>query len=195
MESRFTPDAELVSACLSGDKASWSALVLRYQGLVLAIGIRMGLSTSDAEDVFQDVCVKLYENLGSLRNAERLSSWLAAITRQEVWRSSRKKKLTLWSDLSTTTDGGAGPLEMEVDPAASPLDTIVAIEDQHLVRLGLARLGEPCRDLLGLLYAEDPPLSYAEISERLSRPVGSLGPMRGRCLEQLRRILAEMGFR
>lgn len=195
MESRFTPDAELVSACLAGDKASWNALVLRYQGLVLAIGIRMGLSTPDAEDVFQDVCVKLFENLGSLRNAERLSSWLAAITRQEVWRASRKKKLTLWSDLTTTNDGGAGPLEMEVDPAASPLDTIVAIEDQHLVRLGMARLGDACRDLLGLLYAEDPPLSYAEISERLRRPVGSLGPMRGRCLEQLRRILAEMGFR
>jgi len=53
------------------------------------------------------------------------------------------------------------------------------------VRTAFAELGQRCQDLLALLM-RDPPLSYASISADLTIPVGSIGPSRARCLDQLR---------
>lgn len=56
---------------------------------------------------------------------------------------------------------------------------------------GLSRLGGPCRELLITLYFQPESPSYAEVSEALGVPVGSIGPTRARCLQRLRRILDE----
>jgi RNA polymerase sigma factor (sigma-70 family) len=82
----------LVAACLAGDSASWDALIARYQGFIYALALRMGLSAPDADDVFQNVCLSLFQHLGELRDANRLSSWLATMVKQEVWRLGRRRK-------------------------------------------------------------------------------------------------------
>jgi len=63
--------------------------------------------------------------------------------------------------------------------------------DAEALRQAFALLPPRCQRLLGLLVVNDPP-SYKEISARLSMPIGSIGPTRGRCLEHLRRILADL---
>jgi len=71
-----------------------------------------------------------------------------------------------------------------------PIDErILADERAQDVRDALARLPRRWQRLLELLMA-DPPVSYAEISDQLGLPVGSIGPTRGRCLERLRVLLA-----
>ncbi len=67
-------------------------------------------------------------------------------------------------------------------------------ERDALLHRALGRLGDRCRTLLRLLATEPPP-AYEEISTILEMPIGSIGPTRGRCLEQLRAELAQLGIR
>ena len=64
-------------------------------------------------------------------------------------------------------------------------ERLLAEERAQTVRAAVARLPVQWQQLIGLLMT-DPPASYAEISERLRLPIGSIGPTRGRCLARLR---------
>ena len=61
-ESSLVDDPALVEACLGGDSDAWEALILRYKRLIYSIPIRAGFSPVDAADIFQSVCLKLFEN-------------------------------------------------------------------------------------------------------------------------------------
>jgi RNA polymerase sigma factor (sigma-70 family) len=184
---RQQPDEALVAACLSGESGAWDALIARYQGFIYSLALRHGLSPADADDLFQDVCLKLFHRLEELREVRRLSGWLGAIVRQEVWRRWRRNQASPWSELSE--DAAALMSADAVDPEGA----LLALEREQLVRHGLEALSDECRRLLTLLYGPDE-VSYAEAAERLSMPVGSVGPRRGRCLERLRKKLEEQGF-
>lgn len=176
-----------MAACLSGDSAAWDALIGRYQGFIFALALRQGLSSADADDVFQDVCLKLFRHLDELRDVQRLSSWLGAIVRQEVWRRRRRPQPEQLNDL---------PAEGEIliaIQAPDPESAVLEQEQEQLVRMGLGSLSETCRSLLGLLYGPDD-VSYAEAAEQLSMPIGSIGPRRARCLDRLRKELETFGF-
>jgi RNA polymerase sigma factor (sigma-70 family) len=169
-------DRALVTKCLDGDEAAWNALIERYAPLVWAILRRCNIPPPDAEDLFQNVCIKLYGQLATLKNAEKLAGWLAAVARQEAAGWARRRR-----SLSEIPDSLP-------DPGPSPEDAALIEERLFLVRAALARLPEPCRTLLTRLYSEDPP-SYAELAEELKIPLGSLGPRRARCLERLKKML------
>jgi DNA-directed RNA polymerase specialized sigma24 family protein len=75
--------------------------------------------------------------------------------------------------------------EPEVDEA------LLAAERAQVVREAITRLPHRWQRLMEMLMS-DPPASYAEISDELGLPVGSIGPTRGRCLARLR-VLLEAG--
>ena len=84
----------------------------------------------------------------------------------------------------------------EPEPVADvedPTAGLHQIECEHTLGLAFERLDDGCRDLISALYYEDPAPSYQEISERLGRPVGSLGPTRNRCLKKLRKLYDQVG--
>jgi RNA polymerase sigma factor (sigma-70 family) len=182
-------DAELIAGCLAGVAAAWDALLERYQALLYAVLRREGLDEAAAGDVFQNVCLLLLEHLPALRDHGRLASWLAVTARREAAHCRRREVLA--SEL-----GSADHDVLEVLGRNAPdlLEEILRLEEGHLMRLGLAQLGSPCRALLELLYREDPVPPYTEVAARLRMPVGSVGPRRGRCLAALRDILQEFGF-
>ena len=72
-KSLLVEDRALVEACLAGDSAAWEALILRYQRLIYSIPIRSGFSPVDAADIFQAVCLKLFQKLSTLRKQEKIS--------------------------------------------------------------------------------------------------------------------------
>ena len=79
-----------------------------------------------------------------------------------------------------------------VDEQSDPPDAALLRQEQvQMIRLAAERLSPKSRQLLGLLMGDDD-LPYKDIAEQLNMPIGSIGPTRGRCLEELRRILAEM---
>jgi RNA polymerase sigma factor (sigma-70 family) len=180
-------DGELIAACLAGDQNAWEALIARYQRLIYSIPVRSRLSTDDAADIFQSVCLKLYEKLSTLRDYEKISSWLITTTTREVWRVSARNRR---EDVPAAENGDDRDIFSEI-AATAPLadEEREALEQQQIVRQSVEALPERCRSLLTLLFYENDELSYADIARRMKMPVPSVGPTRARCLEKLRKLL------
>jgi DNA-directed RNA polymerase specialized sigma24 family protein len=62
-------------------------------------------------------------------------------------------------------------------------------ESRRDVRAAFGRLDAPCREIITVLVLADPPVPYEVASERLGRPIGSLGPSRRRCLQKMKSLL------
>jgi RNA polymerase sigma factor (sigma-70 family) len=174
-------DARLVARCLDGESRAWDALVFRHERLVYAISRAYRLSDEDMGDVFQDVFTALFKGLQRLRDGRALVRWLASTTervaRTTALRRRREVAREVRDDLSLAR------LEDQGEAIGADLERI---ERQHQVRLAMAGVPDRCKRLLAALYYEDPVPSYLELSQRLGVPVGSLGPTRARCMDQLR---------
>lgn len=173
----------LVSAAALGDEAAWNALVDRFGRLVWAVARAHRLDAGDAEDVVQTTWLRLVEHLGRLRDPERVGAWLAATARHESLRLLRRSGRHVRLEEDVDWDSGDPP----VDAA------LLGRERDAALWAAFARLGDACRRLLRLLVA-DPEPSYEEVSAALGMPIGSIGPTRRRCLENLRRSPALVGI-
>lgn len=181
------PDPELIEACLKGSGQAWEALLVRYQRLIYSIPLRYGLPEHDANDVFQNVSLLLWENLGRVRDRARLGAWLVITTRRECWRMMRQHRQNVVLLEGKTLD--------ELIPTGTHSEEeFLALERQSQVRAAIGYLGRPCRELLTLLFYAEPRPAYSEVAQSLTLPEGSIGPTRSRCLEKLMKILENMGF-
>ena len=180
-------DPSLIAHCLEGDEGAWEALIQRYQRLVYSIPMRYGMGEPVASDIFQSVCLLLLEHLGTLKDREKLSSWLIVTTRRECWKVSGR--LRREAPIGEMVEEDESPIEI-VDERPLADDELLLLERQQRVREALQALPERSRELVELLfYTEDPP-SYEEIARRLDMPVASIGPTRARAIEKLRALLA-----
>lgn len=185
-------DRELVAACLENDAVAWEALVLRYQRLIYSIPIKQGFSAVDAADVFQSVCLILLKKLSSLRNQEKLFSWLMTTTARECYRVAARWQRERPAARRRDDDATDLPADRLDDlPATLPPadEERIALERQQILRDAVARLPERCRQLITLLFYDRDEMSYAEIAARLGIPVASIGPTRARCLQKLKKDL------
>ncbi len=157
----------------------------------------MGVAPADAEDIFQNVCLALLNHLRDLRDQGRLAGWLVITAPREVWCRGKARHVAGEVALPEREDalpereeqlGEAWETGRESD---MPEGALLALEEQQLVRDGVARLPYRCRDLLTQLYLTDPPLSYQDAAALLAVPVGSIGPVRARRLQRLHKILDE----
>ena len=177
---------DLVRACARGEDAAWRLFLDRYGDLIYSVPLKMGVSRSDAEEVFQSSVLAMYQRLGTLRDANRLVAWICELARRQTLYYLRKRsRETLEEDESFGERPDSSP---RVDEA------ILSLEESQLVREALSGLGPRCRELLTLLYLTDPVLAYKELAESLDIPIGSIGPTRARCLKSLRAGLAARGY-
>lgn len=177
----------LVTRVADGDQDAWNEIIDRYAPLVWSICARFGLSRQDCDDVGQGVWLALVEHIGTLRQPAALPGWLATTTRNECLRMVRS---------SQRYDHDGLPPEELLPPdedAAMIEQEIIAAERNAALRAAFRELGQRCHDLLTRLIA-DPPPSYAQVSEELGVPVGSIGPTRARCLDRLRQSQYLAGF-
>jgi RNA polymerase sigma factor (sigma-70 family) len=172
--------ADLVTRARDGDQEAWDSLVERYLGMVHAICRGHRLGVDDAADVNQVVWLRLVEHLSRIRTPAAVGGWIAATARNEcrrVLRLSGRVVLTEDVDLDQ-------PEQWDV-----AVDTGLLVYERDRALLdAFNRLGPRCQELLRLLMT-DPAPSYDEVAAALDMPVGSIGPTRGRCLEQLRHLL------
>jgi len=181
-------DRELLVACLKGDPAAWEALVVRYQRLIYSIPIKIGLSPNDAADVFQSVCLKLLESLSTLRNQERIGSWLTITTKRECWRVAARKRREHIAVPSGWEESSDDSIEM-VSTALPADQQQEELEQQQILREAVDALPERCRDLITMLFYNDDKICYAEIARRINMPLNSMGATRARCLAKLKKLL------
>jgi RNA polymerase sigma factor (sigma-70 family) len=181
------PVTPLVRRAADGDQVAWDALVERYTNLVWSVARSYRLSSSDAADVVQTTWLRLVENLGSVQDPERLPGWLATTARRECLRVLKRGG----RELVGVVDDTAFDVVDELAPA---LDSAL-LQDERDAALWtcFAQLSERCQRLLRVLMAAEPP-AYAQVSEAMGMPIGSIGPTRMRCLDRLREITSAAGY-
>ena len=184
-------DATLVARCIGGDSAAWSALVQRYQRLVFAIVLRMGLDEHMAADVFQTVFVRLVEHLPRIAEPSRLQAWIVTTAKREALLQRSRGQRTV-SMTHSDSDGVQGSDWDWADDSPGVEEAMDELQQMHQLRGAIDRLDDRCRDLLLLLFRdEDTRLAYADVARRMNMTVGSIGPTRSRCLDKLRRLVSD----
>jgi RNA polymerase sigma factor (sigma-70 family) len=176
-------DQQLWDDVLSGSESAWAELVRRYQSLIYAIATRMRLSQADAADCFQQTWLLLYQNRRKLQDPSRLSSWLVTTAKREALRLKRR--------------AGRDPGEVEHDSQVdeNPLadQDLEALEKQTIVQNALNEIDGRCRQLLHAFFFAEEETGYEEIARDLKISLNSLGPIRRRCLNRLKKVLEKMG--
>jgi RNA polymerase sigma factor (sigma-70 family) len=182
---RLTPEetAALVCQAAAGNQRAWDGLVGGYARLVWTVARLHGLSPSDAADVSQVTWLRLVEHIDGLREPERLGAWLATTARRESTRVARRAALHVPMEDPPEGRPGTGPDDTPADRR------VLLAERDAMLWEAFGRLTPRCRELLGLLLVTDDDLNYAEVSELLDMPIGSIGPTRARCLACLRRTV------
>ena len=180
-------DRDLILRCRRGSVGAWHQLLNKYERLVYSIPLRYGLSRDDAADIAQITFTILIQSLDSLSDDSRLGPWLVTVARRHTWRLLQRNRREAPDERLESTDIA----ESAVLLGKSDADSIEHWELSEWLEAGLSKVGDPCRELLLALYFHAEQSSYAEVAERLGRPVGSIGPSRARCLKRLRQVLGE----
>jgi RNA polymerase sigma factor (sigma-70 family) len=184
-------DTHLIRACLAGNDRAWAVLINRYKRLIYSIPIKYGASPDDAADIFQAVCMEMFSELSNLRKTESLKSWLITVASHQAYHW-KKRRRTGDLELDNTEEDRA-PIQLADTGALAP-EQLEEIEREQMLREAVEKLNARCAQMIRLLFYEHPPLPYAEVAQRLGLATGSIGFIRGRCLQRLEKILKEMGF-
>jgi RNA polymerase sigma factor (sigma-70 family) len=180
-------DERLVSQCLNGDQDAWNAIIEKYRKLIYSIPIRYGFSLDDAGDIFQQVCVQLLETLPNLREPRSLAAWLIKVTGHACFQLAGQNKRFQSFDFEAQPDEGPAAREM-------PDEFVRELERSRILHEALSEVPPRCREIIRMLFFDTPVVSYEEAAKRLGLATGSIGFIRMRCLNRLRRRLEEKGF-
>ena len=180
-------DGQLVEACLEGNEKAWQTLVTRYRRLVYSIPMKWGFTPEDAVDIFQAVWLDCFRQLVSLRSVDRLQPWLIRVTVRKCHRFS--------TDRRDRAEDSMIDSELDEMPGLSdPAAFLAELDREQILRVAMEQLPPRCRQVIQLLFFEEPRLSYQDVASRLGLSENSIGFTRERCLNSLRRILADMGY-
>ena len=176
-------DNELVVRCLQQDEYAWQLLVERHSHRVLNIAFQFTGRREEAEDLAQEIFLRVYRSLRRFDLNTRFLPWLVRVSRNlciDEYRSRAREKAALVGD---EPDPDRTP-----DQAPGPLRNLEKRELEKRVRWGLERLPEELRTALILRDLQG--LSYTEIAEALELPEGTVKSRIHRGRLELGRILA-----
>jgi len=179
-------NSRLVRECLQGSEEAWCALIEKYKRLIYSIPIKYGLSGDEAADIFQSVCTELLSELPKLRKPEALPKWIMQVTSHKCLH--RKRQMA-------RTEGPDADGELPEQTTRVHAESILhEAEQEQKLRQVIADLSPRCRELIQMLFFEEPARPYQAIAQSLGIATGSIGFIRQRCLEKLRKQLSEAGF-
>ena len=168
----------------AGDPAALDELVHVMSPILWHVVRATGLDREQSEDVVQTAWLSLVRSAHTVGDPQAVARWLCTTARREAWRVSKN------AGRSTPVDDDS--LEWHLPHAPSPESTAVLGDEQARLWESIGRLNERCQRLLRIVAMEPRP-DYARIAGELKMPIGSIGPTRGRCLDQLRNELERTG--
>lgn len=178
--------ALLVGAAAAGDQEAWDGLVEAFASTVWAVCRAHRLNPVAVTDVFLATWFRLFAQLDLIEQPERVGAWLATTALSECLRLLGLPDRQVATPYPFEAPEGGGR------SSAAGMD-LRAEQRQRLVNELVGRLPPRPQVLLRLLGA-DSPLSYKEISEVLSMPIGSIGPTRRRAVDRLKRLALDAGL-
>jgi RNA polymerase sigma factor (sigma-70 family) len=189
-------DAQLVAAlvrrCVAGDAAAWEDIVRQYHRRIYNICYRFAGSTDEAEDLTQDVFIKMYKTLNTY-DLERgaFMTWVTTITRNllvDHFRKSKYDRVTDSLDTPVSEHEDAMPLSDRIeDKAPAPDSRVQSRETSETVHHALQKLSPELREAVILRDLQD--MDYKEIATVLKVPEGTVKSRINRGRAELARLL------
>lgn len=160
--SKFN-DYEVIQKCLKGEKDCFEELVSRYKNLVYSIILRMINDSEEANDLAQEVFIKVYKNLDKYYPDFKFSTWIMRITSNHVIDYRRKKK----QDTVSMED-----VEYELTTSLSPEEEYIKKEQKNTLDRIISDLPEMYKIPIVLYHQQG--LSYQEIAEVTKEPLSKV---------------------
>jgi RNA polymerase sigma-70 factor (ECF subfamily) len=165
-----SPDVieSLIQRCLAGDQLAWEQIVKQYWRKVFNVAYKFVGKHDEAEDLAQDIFLKIFKSLDTFDRRANFQTWLISISRNlciDHYRSVRKERETIDRDV----DAG------ELAPATAEPGPVAALEQRDRVMLlkqAMAALPDTLRT--AVLMRDIQELSYQEIADRLRLPEGTV---------------------
>ena len=158
----------LIQRCLAGDQAAWESIVRQHWRRVFNIAYKFTGRHDEAEDLTQDVFLKIFKSLKTFDRRANFQTWLVSVSRNlciDHYRSVRKERETIDRDVDAN----------ELTPSAPGQSAYGALEHRdrvELLRKALAELAPTLRRAVMLRDIQE--LSYQEIADRLHLPEGTV---------------------
>ena len=187
--------AVLVRRCIAGDAAAWEELVRQQNRRIYNICYRFTGSSSDAEDLTQEVFIRLYRTMASYEpDKGSFNTWLTTLTRNMLvdhFRRTRQERVTDSMDAAPAADEDAPTLAERIEDAApSPQARLATKETQKMVQNALQRVSPDLREAVILRDLQD--MDYKEIAAALKVPEGTVKSRINRGRAELARLLSRM---
>jgi RNA polymerase sigma-70 factor (ECF subfamily) len=184
--------AELAARCLAGDAAAWEKLARSQQRRVYGICFRFTGSAADAEDLTQEVFLKMYRNLASFDPARGgFTTWLTTLTRNLLVDNYRRTRMNRLSDSLDEPfgeeDDGPSKAERLADSRPSQEKHVAGLELRAQIQAALAQVSPELREAVILRDLED--MDYKEIAEVLGIPQGTVKSRISRGRSELAKLL------
>lgn len=181
----------VVRRCLNGDSLAWTELVKAHHRRVYGICYRFTGCPHDAEDLTQDVFLKIYGNLASFDTVRgSFQTWLTTLTRNllvDHFRRSRQERVTDSMDAGWDSADEQPMAERFSDAAPSPHERAAQKEIEKMVQLALAKVSPELREAVILRDLQD--MDYKEIAQVLRIPEGTVKSRISRGRAELARLL------
>jgi RNA polymerase sigma-70 factor (ECF subfamily) len=182
-----TPDS-LIQECLNGNQAAWETIVRQHRRKVFNVAYKFVGKHDEAEDLTQDIFLKIFKALDSFDRRANFQTWIISIARNlciDHYRSVRKERETIAREVDAADLSPAAP-------DASPLRQLEQSDLREMLRRALDQLPVALKTAVVLRDLHE--LSYQEIAERLGLPEGTVKSRinRGRIelARQIRRMSA-----
>jgi RNA polymerase sigma-70 factor (ECF subfamily) len=158
----------LIQRCLRGDQIAWELIVRQYWRKVFNVAYKFVGKHDEAEDLTQDIFLKIFKSLNTFDRRANFQTWLISISRNlciDHYRSVRKERETIDRDVDSNE---LSPVSHEV----SPMQALEQRDRVMLLRQALAELPETLRT--AVLMRDIQELSYQEIADKLRLPEGTV---------------------
>lgn len=189
--NRLDADLQLVERCLSGQEAAWEDLVRVHTRRVYSICYRFTSSDSEAQDLTQEVFLRVFKNLKSFRAGEGLFIvWLTRLTRNLLIDHYRRTRMDRASE---SIEDHAATLEESTASIARTEGMVAAREASELLQVALQKLSPELRETVILRDLEE--LEYREIAQILSVPEGTVKSRLNRGRAELAKALRRQKVR
>ena len=182
----------LIRRCVSGDAAAWEEIVQRYHRRIFNICYRFAGSSDDAQDLTQEVFIKMYRTLDSY-DVERgaFMTWVTTMTRNllvDHFRKHKQDRVTDSLDAAPSEHEDAQPLSDKIEyKGPAPDSQVQSGEAQSAVHEALQKLSPELREAVILRDLQD--FSYQEVAAVLKVPEGTVKSRINRGRAELARLL------
>jgi RNA polymerase sigma-70 factor (ECF subfamily) len=184
--------ASLVRRCVAGDAVAWEEIVQRFNRRIFNICYRFTGSQDDAQDLAQEVFIKIYRTLNSYDvDKGAFMTWVATLTRNllvDHFRKRKQDRLTDSMDEPISAEDGLSIAAQIEDAGPSPDARLRTREAQEMVQKGLQKLSPELREAVILRDLQD--MDYREIALALKVPEGTVKSRINRGRTELARLLS-----